>query len=96
MSSKEIPDPSQREERTKGKLCFLDSFVQGPYRVKFQVIYPIRKEGKAEAICEEQQSLSRKTNLFFLAHTFKAYRHVNLNGIISVRALTLDTTRWQD
>lgn len=69
MSSKEIWVPT-REESTEGKLCFLDSFIQGHYRVNFQVTYPIRKKGRAEAICEEQENLSRKMTLL-LAHIFK-------------------------
>lgn len=64
--------PTTREESTEGKLCFLDSFIQGHYRVKFQVIYPIKKKGRVEAICEGQENLSGKMNLFFLAHIFKA------------------------
>ena len=72
MSSKEIWVPPQREESTNGKLYFLDSFIQGHDRVKFQVIYPIRKKGRAETICDEQENLSGKRKLFYLAHTFKA------------------------
>ena len=72
MSSTEMWVPPQREESTKGKLYFLDSFIQG-HKVKFQLIYPIRKKGRAEAICDEQRNLSGKMNLFFPCTYFQSH-----------------------
>ena len=66
VSPKETGDLSQTEERTKGKLCGLDSFLQGHYRVKYQVINSVRKEG-TDTISADPRILK----MSLLARTFK-------------------------